>query len=281
MKEHIQKTEWITTCDGSSWFNGYYDNSGKRVEGEQEDGIRMMLTSQVFSVMSETADEDQVKEIVKSVDKFLYEEKVGGYRLNTDFHEVKMDLGRMFGFAYGHKENGAVFSHMAVMYANALYSRGEAKVGFKAINTLFEHCNNFEKSRIYPGIPEYIDAKGRGMYHYLTGAASWLLVTVITQMFGVKGEMGNLTFQPKLLRQQFDSKKEAAISMQFAGRRFHIIYRNQKDLEFGEYQVAKMILDENDYENDSAIPCIRKEDVIKLAEDSVHTILIELTEVKE
>ena len=50
--------------------------------------------------------------------------KTGGYRLNTDFKEEKFDLGRMFGFAYGEKENGAVFSHMTVMYANALYQRG-------------------------------------------------------------------------------------------------------------------------------------------------------------
>ena len=30
----------------------------------------------------------------------------------------------MFGFAYGEKENGAVFSHMTVMFAYALYQRG-------------------------------------------------------------------------------------------------------------------------------------------------------------
>ncbi len=33
----------------------------------------------------------------------------------------------MFGFAYGEKENGAVVSHMAVMYANALYKQGFIK----------------------------------------------------------------------------------------------------------------------------------------------------------
>ena len=38
----------------------------------------------------------------------------------------------MFGFAYGEKENGAVFSHMTVMFANALYRRGFAKEGWKA-----------------------------------------------------------------------------------------------------------------------------------------------------
>mgnify|MGYP000411723003 CR=1 FL=1 len=42
----------------------------------------------------------------------------------------------MFGFAYGEKENGAVFSHMTVMYANALYQRGFAKEGAKALDTL-------------------------------------------------------------------------------------------------------------------------------------------------
>ena len=42
-------------------------------------------------------------------------------------------MGRMFGFAYGEKENGAVFSHMAVMYANALYQRGFAKRRLESI----------------------------------------------------------------------------------------------------------------------------------------------------
>lgn len=83
----------------------------------------MMLTSQVFAIMSGTATPDQIRKICQSADKYLYDEKAGGYRLNTDFGEEKMDLGRMFGFAYGEKENGAVFSHMAVMYANALYRR--------------------------------------------------------------------------------------------------------------------------------------------------------------
>lgn len=39
----------------------------------------------------------------------------------------------MFGFAYGHKENGAVFSHMDIMYANALYQRGFAFEGLKLL----------------------------------------------------------------------------------------------------------------------------------------------------
>ena len=72
-----------------------------------------MLTGQVFTVMADVATDEQVVAIAKSADKYLYDEAIGGYRLNTDFKEVKTDLGRLFGFAFGHKENGAVFSHFS------------------------------------------------------------------------------------------------------------------------------------------------------------------------
>ena len=71
-----------------------------------------------------------MRAITEAADAYLYDASCGGYRLNTDFHELKTDMGRMFGFAFGEKENGAVFSHMAVMYANALYTRGFAKEGY-------------------------------------------------------------------------------------------------------------------------------------------------------
>ena len=76
------------------------------------------------------------------------------------------------------KENGAVFSHMAVMYANALYKQGFIKEGYKVLKTLLETAMDFDRSRMYPGVPEYFDNDGRGLYSYLTGAASWYISTV-------------------------------------------------------------------------------------------------------
>lgn len=243
MMEHIRKTEWISDAD-KGWFNSYYDNHGRAVEGSYENGIRMMLTGQVFAIMSETATKEQTADIIKAADAYLYDEKKGGYRLNTNFHEQKDDLGRMFGFAYGHKENGAVFSHMTTMYANALYQRGFAKEGYKALHTLYHQAADFETSRIYPGIPEYFNEKGRGMYHYLTGAASWYMMTVITQMYGVRGEMGDLALAPKLMENQFDEKGEAFVELPFAGKQLGICYRNQERLSFGEYVIGSVTLDE-------------------------------------
>jgi cellobiose phosphorylase len=129
--EHIKKCEWIRDKDGFEWFNGYYDNNGKQVEGSFPSGTRMTLTGQVFTVMGGIATDDQVDKVVASADKYLYDEKLQGYRLNTMFGGLQPNIGRCFGFAYGHKENGAVFSHMAVMYGNALYKRGHVTEGYR------------------------------------------------------------------------------------------------------------------------------------------------------
>jgi cellobiose phosphorylase len=273
LKEHIKKNEWISNKDGYSWYNGYYDNNARRVEGDGETGTRMMLTGQVFTIMSNTATEEQVQSIIKAADKYLYDKAVGGYRLNTNFNELKTDLGRMFGFAYGHKENGAVFSHMAIMYANALYQRGFALEGFKVIDTLYSHCNNFDVSRIYPGVPEYINEKGRGMYNYLTGSASWLILTILTEMFGVKGKMGDLAFEPKILAKQFDDEKKAAIEMTFAERKLKVEYVNEDNKEFGEYKVSEIYINGQEYKFDKE-PIIKRKEILSMDENIKHIIQV-------
>lgn len=276
IKEHIRSEEWLTSAEGFHWFNGYYDNHGQRVEGDFSQGVRMMLTSQVFTIMSGVATKDQVKDVVRAADHYLYEERMGGYRLNTDFGEVKLDLGRMFGFAYGQKENGAVFCHMAIMYANALYQRGFVKEGYHVIDSLFRHCNNFSVSRIYPGIPEYIGENGRGLYHYLTGSASWLLLTVLTEMFGIKGKYGDLYFEPKLLLEQFKQDGTATVEFIFADRSFEVTYENSKKMEVTEYQVARIVLDGTHYES-KEFGCIRRRDILELSEHRKHFITILLS----
>lgn len=238
LTDHIREQEWIAGNDGEGWFNSYYDNHGKAVEGFFHDHVRMMLTGQVFSIMGQIATEEQIESIIKSADHYLYDPNLGGYRLNTDFQELKFDLGRMFGFAYGEKENGSVFSHMAVMYANALYRRGFAKKGYQALRALADTALDFDTSRIYPGIPEYFRGDGRGMYHYLTGAASWYMLTMITEVFGVRGAAGDLILQPKLLAEQFDCEGKASIRLTFAGKKLKVTYINHSGTDYGSYSMS-------------------------------------------
>ena len=81
------------------------------------------------------------------------------------------------------------------------------------------------------------------MYHYLTGAASWYMMTMITQAFGVRGEAGDLALEPKLTAAQFDAAGEAAVSVTFAGRQLEVCYRNPDKLEYGAYQIGQVLCD--------------------------------------
>ena len=182
----------------------------------------------------------------------------------------------MFGFAYGSKENGAVFSHMAVMYAYALYKRGFVKEGYQALKQLYLQSADFEHSRIYPGIPEYFNQNGRGLYSYLTGAASWYMLTVLTEMFGMKGKLGDLLLEPKLMAEQFDEEGRAAITSYFAGRTIRLIYENLSHLEIGDYEVEDVLINGEKvylFQGEVLIPKILIEQLSENEEHEIRVIL--------
>jgi len=235
LAQHIQNEEWIENGNDSGWFNSYYDDQGQRVEGVFENQVRMMLTGQVFTLMFGIASDEQARKIVRSADRYLFDTSVGGYRLNTDFGESVSQLGRLFGFAYGHKENGAMFSHMATMYANALYKRNLVEEGWKVLKTIFNQSQRFTVSRMYPGTPEYFSPRGRGMYPYLTGSASWYLLTMLTEVFGVRGNFGQLVLEPKLTQEQFGSEGVVCVNTLFADKKLVVRYHNPEALNYGQY----------------------------------------------
>ncbi len=254
MKKHIRKSEWLK----EGFFNGYYDNRKKRVDGKERNLLKMTLASQVFPIMSGVASPGQIKKILANVYRYLYDESIGGIRLNTDFSRVSFktssgipleagkkeqhDLGRAFSFAYGDKENGAVFSHMVVMFAYALYKQGYAQEGWRALSSLYKLAANTARSKVYPCLPEYFDLSGRGMYSYLTGSASWFILTLLTQSFGVRGLDGDLLIEPKLSVEQFKSADKISISRVFAARKLKIVFLNPKRLGVGEYRIKRFLL---------------------------------------
>ena len=239
---HVRQKEWLSNHAGDGFYNGYYDNHGRRVEGEFPQGMRVTLAGQVFPIMSGVALPKQVEEIFKTARKHLKDKEHGGFRLNTNFHEMRLDLGRAFSFAYGEKENGAFFSHMAVMFANAFYQRNFPNEGSEVLHSIFRMCVRTEKSKIYPGIPEYFNSEGRGLYHYLTGSASWLILTMLTQVYGVRGYYGNLLLAPKLTQTDFHKGNQVSAEAFFAGRRIKVVYRNLKRIAYEHYYVTKVLL---------------------------------------
>ncbi|MEM7816905.1 MAG: cellobiose phosphorylase, partial [Candidatus Aenigmatarchaeota archaeon] len=189
----LRKKEWLEF----GFFNGYYDNKGKRVEGKFKNKTRLMLASQVFAIMSGIPTKEQIKQIFISVKKYLKDKNLGGFRLNTNFYIPHyLDLGRAFGFSYGDKENGAFFNHMVIMFAFALYKQGPIKEANEVFSSIYKMATN-SKSEIYPMIPEYFNAEGKGLYFYLTGSGSWYIYTLLEEVLGIKFRFGDILIKPK------------------------------------------------------------------------------------
>jgi cellobiose phosphorylase len=273
LMNHIRENEWLKP----GFFNGYYDNASKRVEGKQDNLVRMTLSSQVFPIMSEAAQDWQIEEILDSAEKHLWDKKQRGFHLNTDFRGELHNLGRAFSFVYGDKENGAFFNHMIVMFAFALYKRKFPSQGWQVLSSIYRMALDTEKSKIYPGLPEYFNLEGRGMYSYLTGSASWFVLTLLTQVFGVKGKDGDLLIQPKLCREQFNNTRVLHIKRTFAGRCLEIKFFNPKKLDYGRYKIIRTTINSRHLPlKDSPAILISRKTILSLPANKINKLDIHL-----
>ena len=234
---NIRTNEWVTTKDGESFFNGHYDNDSIRVHGDHPLGVRMDLTSQVFPTMFGVATEEQVATTYSAVKCYLRHKKLGGLHLCTNLKELKLNLGRASAYAFGFKEHGGIWNQMNVMFMNALYMRNYVREGYKVFKDVYNLALNTKTSRIFPCIPSFFDHFGRGSYVYLTGSATWLLFTTLTQMFGARGVAGDLCLEPKLVKEQFGKSGRVRTTFTFGGRRLRLTYCNDDLLDWGQYRI--------------------------------------------
>jgi cellobiose phosphorylase len=234
---HIRKREFIRTTDGQRFFNGHYDDEGRRVHGNHPNGVRIDLTSQVLPTMFDIATDRQAEQAFEAVQTYLRNREVGGLHLCSDFGEVKLDFGRVTGFVYGYKEHGGIWNQQNIMYMNALYHRRMVREGYETFRDVFNLCMDTTTSKVLPNLPSFFDINGQGSYCYLTGSATWLVVTMVCEVFGVRGERGDLRLDPKLVKEQFDDNGRAVIETRFADRHLRVTYTNPRKLDFGRYAI--------------------------------------------
>jgi cellobiose phosphorylase len=247
---HIRKNEWVETEKGDRFFNGHYDNDGIRVHGDHPLGTRIDLTSQVMPIMFDIATEEQIQAIYASVKKYLKDPDKPGLRLCTDFKELKLNLGRITGFVYGHKEHGSKWMQQNIMLMYGLYKRNFVKEGYEVFRDVFSLCTRSEVAKIFPGVPSYFENGDHGSYAYLTGSSTWLMLTMTTQIFGVRGEAGNLCIEPKLALEQFDEKCLAEIRCQFRNIRIRVIFSNDVLKDWPDYQIKAASLNNQEIHYD-------------------------------
>lgn len=240
--KHLNSNAWIKDTHLQSYIN----NDGEFSDNEQT----MSLTGQAMALLSETLDKADAKKIADTTKKMLYDSEIGGYRLNSDYDAVLYNMGRAYGFAYGHKENGAMFSHMSLMYIYGLYNYDLVDFGHQGYMTLINRSLD-KSSNVLAGIPEYFNDRGIGKYVYLTGSATWLLKLLRDQIFGIKLNLGKLTLQPKLTKDEFIDAK-ATIHTVVKGKALKVTYINEKGLDYGKYAIKKVTSKGIDVTNDLA-----------------------------
>ncbi|MFH1245542.1 MAG: cellobiose phosphorylase [Candidatus Omnitrophota bacterium] len=249
----LNKTQWIE----EGFFNGYYDNKGNPVEGVFNGQTRMMLQSQVFAIMSGMVEEKRIRQIWQAAQKNLRDNKLGGFRLNTNFHSLYTDLGRAFGFSYGDKENGAFFNHMAVMFAYSLYKQGFIQEGREVFNSIFLMAGSPFAS-IYPVLPEYFNNEGKGLYLYLTGSASWYIYTLLQEILGIKFFFGDLVLEPKLTTEDF-SKKTIETTFNFHNKKIKVIFARGQKTSAACYTIKNVLLENQPLPHAAGRCLIKKE----------------------
>ena len=242
-KKQIRSQEWIST-DNGGYFNGHYDDQGQAMHGNFPEGFRMDLTSQVMPVMFDVASDNQVLEVYQSARKILGDESSPGLKLCTPYPDIDMNIGRITGFVYGYKEHGSKWMQQNIMFMHGLFHRNHIQAGHEMFRDIFELSNDSAVSKTFPGIPSFYEPDDRGSYMYLTGSSTWIFLSLVTQIFGIRGRAGDLMLNPKLSDWFFDHKQEAKIKLNYRNQRVQITYFNPQCLAVDNYKIQSVKIDD-------------------------------------
>lgn len=102
------------------------------------------------------------------------------------------------------------------------------------------------------------------------------MMTMITQVFGVRGEGGDLVLYPKLLAEQFDSEGNASVAVSFAGQALMIVYENPHGKDFGDYIIASASCDGQKLEISEDAFIVLPRNMLTSLPDETHDIHVRL-----
>ena len=101
-----------------------------------------------------------------------------------------------------------------------------------------------------------------------------MVLTVLTQMYGVRGKEGHLQLAPKLLASQFDSEGVASVILTFAGKLLKVSYVNAQHKDFGDYEVEEIYINGRQYFNEGNLGMIQREFIKSLPSDMVNEVKV-------
>lgn len=202
--------------NASSWDDaGYYmrafDDEGHAVgssKGPAEDKgeLRIFLNPQSWSVISGVANEARADSALQAV----YDNLDTGYGMVLSYPQstfFKPRIGQMSIMTPGFYENGSVYTHGNCFWSAALAMAGRGDEAWEAIRTVLPDTDNKPNTDTEPFVipnmyigPVVKRREQRSLYlsGWRTGSASWLYLTAIEWIIGLRAEYKGLHIEPKL-----------------------------------------------------------------------------------
>jgi cellobiose phosphorylase len=221
VSEAVMKDGW----DGE-WYMRAYDDFGHKIGSKDCEEAKIWIEPQGMCSMARIgADSGMPRKSLNSVAKHL-ETEYGLVLLDPCYQRYHVELGEVSSYPPGYKENGGIFTHnnpWAVLAACAEGMPEEAWRWYTKIAPGWVEKRS-ELHRMEPYVfAQMIAGKGAKRHgeaknSWLTGAASWTLVSAEQGILGVKPGWDGLIVDPVLPK----AMPSVHVERQFRGARYLI-----------------------------------------------------------
>lgn len=196
--------------DGAYYLRAF-DDEGRPIgaaNGVPEDNgeLRIFLNPQSWAVISGVAPAERQSAALDAVYRFLDT----GYGMVLSFPQstfFKPRIGQMSIMTPGFYENGSVYTHGNCFFAAALAMAGNGDAAWNAIKAVLPDSPNKPNTDTEPFVipnmyigPVVERRMQRSLYlsGWRTGSASWLFLTAIEWILGVRAELDCIRIRPQL-----------------------------------------------------------------------------------
>lgn len=197
LKESLNSNAW----DGKWYLRAYFDD-GTPLGSHNSSECQIDLISQAWSIITDIADTNKIKSIIKEVDHRLVDTKAGIIKLlDPAFTYQNQNPGYISNYIPGIRENGAQYTHAAMWYIMALVKAGSYEKAYQYYQMLNPVNKNIDSYKVEPYViaadvysnPNF---KGQGGWTWYTGSASWAYKIGIEEIIGLKKRGDTLVIEP-------------------------------------------------------------------------------------
>ena len=224
LDEKIQRTCW----DGE-WFIWAIGEDGTVYGTREYDEGQVYLNTQVWSVISGAATEEQQQKALDTVKRTLAT-PYGVMLCAPPFSKASIDVMRSVVFLPGIKENGGIFNHTQGWAVIAECIRGDGDAAYAYYRSFMPAAYN-DRAEVRQLEP-YVQAQttyspfsprpGNARVSWLTGAAPWAYYSATQYIVGVRPEIEGIRIDPCIPSEW----KSFQVEREFRGRRMFIDVRN-------------------------------------------------------